>query len=106
MVGIGHANHLNSMGIPVIADLPVGDNLQEHVASGVSFVLNDSVVLNMVLESTPYNILEYFIKKKNKLTSNLLEGISFVKTKYEDQSDDWPDIQFHMLPGIEKKVNK
>ncbi len=106
MIGIGHADHLNSMGIPVIADLPVGDNLQEHVASGVSFVLNDSAALDMIVESTPYNILEYFVKKKNKLTSNLLEGISFVKTKYENQLDDWPDIELQLLPGIEKNVNK
>ncbi|KAI9553252.1 hypothetical protein GHT06_021148 [Daphnia sinensis] len=28
--GIGPAAHLNSFGIPVIVDLPVGDNLQDH----------------------------------------------------------------------------
>ncbi|CAG2182443.1 unnamed protein product, partial [Oppiella nova] len=27
------------------------------------------------------------------------ETMAFVKTKYADQSDDWPDIQFHVLPG-------
>lgn len=32
--GVGHADHLNSLGIPVIADLSVGDNLQDHVALG------------------------------------------------------------------------
>lgn len=31
--GIGHADHLQALGIPVVVDLPVGDNLVEH--SGV-----------------------------------------------------------------------
>ena len=32
--GIGPAAHLNSMGIPLIADLPVGSNLQDHITLG------------------------------------------------------------------------
>ena len=33
--GIGPADHLNEVGIPVIQDLPgVGQNLQDHVAMG------------------------------------------------------------------------
>ena len=31
--GIGHADHLKEMGIDAIADLPVGDNLQDHIAA-------------------------------------------------------------------------
>lgn len=29
--GVGHAQHLSQFGIPVISDLPVGDNMQDHV---------------------------------------------------------------------------
>lgn len=32
--GVGPADHLNSLGIPVIKDLKVGDNLQDHIALG------------------------------------------------------------------------
>lgn len=28
-----------------------------------------------------------------------LEGAAFVKTPYTNQSDDWPDIQFHYVSG-------
>ena len=31
--GIGHADHLKDMGIDLVADLPVGDNLQDHIAA-------------------------------------------------------------------------
>jgi len=32
--GVGDADHLNSLGIPVLSDLSVGDNLQDHIALG------------------------------------------------------------------------
>ena len=32
--GIGPADHLKSLGIPVVADLQVGNNLQDHVSMG------------------------------------------------------------------------
>ena len=32
--GIGPADHLSSLGIPVLADLHVGDNLQDHISLG------------------------------------------------------------------------
>jgi len=89
----------------VIADLPVGDNLQEHTASGLHFTLNETISLNLFEELSPLRIFEYYVKKNNKLTSNGLEGLSFVKTKYADQLDDWPDIEFHMIPGIYKLIH-
>jgi choline dehydrogenase-like flavoprotein len=39
--GVGRSDHLNSLGIPVIQNLPVGDNLQDHVAlGGMVFTVN------------------------------------------------------------------
>lgn len=32
--GVGPAEHLNSLGIPVLSNLRVGDNLQDHIALG------------------------------------------------------------------------
>jgi len=101
LIGIGNAQHLNDLGIPVIADLPVGDNLQEHVASGIHFSLNDTISLEIFEDGAPWRYYNYFITRNTTLTSNILEGISFVKTKYADQNDDWPDIEFHVLPGIQ-----
>lgn len=41
--GIGPKDHLMEFGIPVIADLPVGYNLQDHVTfSGNAFIVNQT----------------------------------------------------------------
>jgi choline dehydrogenase len=39
--GIGPAAHLKSLGIPVVADLPVGDNLLDHPILGILLHLRD-----------------------------------------------------------------
>ena len=39
--GIGPADHLREMGIPVVADLPVGRNLQDHLAVLMMFTRKD-----------------------------------------------------------------
>ncbi|KYN39602.1 Glucose dehydrogenase [acceptor] [Trachymyrmex septentrionalis] len=44
--GIGPKDHLNSLGIDVIEDLPVGFNLQDHVSmSALTFLVNESVTI-------------------------------------------------------------
>ena len=44
--GVGPADHLNSLGIPVIANLPVGDNLQDHIALGGMVFNFNNVIFN------------------------------------------------------------
>lgn len=42
--GIGPKDHLTEMGIPVLADLDVGKNLQDHVGlGGLAFLINKEV---------------------------------------------------------------
>jgi len=44
--GVGPEDHLKSLGIPVIADLRVGDNLQDHVSlGGMVFTINKVLIL-------------------------------------------------------------
>ncbi|CAG2105047.1 unnamed protein product [Medioppia subpectinata] len=97
--GIGPKKHLDSLGIPVISDLRVGDNLQEHVSSGVFFTVNETIGIDFLTESQPSYVMEYFLFRKNNLAKNIDEGTGYIKTKYNYPLDDWPDIQFFMLPG-------
>lgn len=44
--GVGPAEHLATLGIPVVSDLRVGDNLQDHIALGGMVFTIDKVLLN------------------------------------------------------------
>lgn len=44
--GVGPADHLQSFDIPVMTDLPVGDNLQDHISLGGMVFTFDKVILN------------------------------------------------------------
>ena len=43
--GLGPVNELKKHKIPVVKELPVGYNLQDHVSYTIQFLLNDSVSL-------------------------------------------------------------
>lgn len=44
--GVGPANHLSEFNIPVLSDLPVGANLQDHVGlGGMTFIINEPITV-------------------------------------------------------------
>lgn len=95
--GVGPAEHLEEKGIPVIHDSPgVGQNLQDHIAvGGVTFIIDHpiSLVINRLVNLN--TALRYAIKEDGPLTSSIgLEAVGFISTKYANQSDDWPDMEF------------
>ena len=97
--GIGPADHLESLGIDVIANLSVGDNLQDHVSNGGMVFLVDQPVsfLSKRVFNVP-SLIKYGMNRETPLsTLGGVEGVGFVKTKYADTDDDWPDIQFHFV---------
>ncbi|XP_071877037.1 glucose dehydrogenase [FAD, quinone]-like isoform X1 [Bombus fervidus] len=97
--GIGPGEHLAEHGIPVIQNLSVGHNLQDHIlATSITFLLNKPVSL---IESRLYDIrylLKYAIFGAGPLTVlGGVEGLAFINTKYANASDDFPDMQLHFL---------
>ncbi|XP_057381659.1 glucose dehydrogenase [FAD, quinone]-like [Daphnia carinata] len=99
--GVGPAEHLQQLGIPVISDLRVGDNLQDHIAAGgMVFTLEQPVSLvQSRFENLP-SILRYAMFDSGPLTTlGGVEGLAWVNTKYANHSDDWPDIEFHFVSG-------
>lgn len=82
--GIGPKNHLSSLDIPVIEDLPVGYNLQDHVSmSALTFLVNESVaIVEQRLGSSPASFLEYLIQGIGPLTIPAgAEALAFINTK-------------------------
>ena len=95
--GIGPAQHLRDVGIEPIQNLPgVGKNLQDHIAvGGLAFLIDYqiSIVMNRLVNVN--SALRYAITEDGPLTSSVgLEAVAFISTKYANQTDDWPDIEF------------
>lgn len=99
--GIGHKEHLEEKGIKVIKDLPVGDNLQDHVGMGGMTWLVDKPVSIVQDRFNPAQITnQYVLNERGPMTTlGGVEGLGFVTTKLGNHSIDWPDIQFHMAPA-------
>lgn len=92
--GIGPADHLRSLGIDVVADLPgVGQNLQDHLAAGASFASTKPVTLDHV--ENIGNLLRFLVRGRGPLTSNVAEAGGFVRVASGRTT---PDLQFHFGP--------
>ncbi|XP_020281968.1 glucose dehydrogenase [FAD, quinone]-like [Pseudomyrmex gracilis] len=82
--GIGPKNHLASLGIRVIEDLPVGFNLQDHVSmSALTFLVNESVtVIEPRDASNLVNYVRYLTEGTGPFTiPGGAEGLAFINTK-------------------------
>ncbi|XP_032795569.2 LOW QUALITY PROTEIN: glucose dehydrogenase [FAD, quinone] [Daphnia magna] len=99
--GVGPAEHLNSLGIPVIADLRVGDNLQDHIAlGGMVFTVNKPFGSLESRYVTLATFINYTINSAGPMASlGGVEGLAWVNTKYADKTIDFPDIEFHFVSG-------
>lgn len=92
--GLGPAEHLRSLGIEVIVDLPgVGQNLQDHLVTGVAYTSSQPV--SLADAEKPRNIASYLLFRKGPLASNVAEAGGFVKVQPETPV---PDLQFHFAP--------
>ena len=97
--GLGPADELRAVGVPVVADLPgVGRNLHDHFGIDIVYELNGPHSLDKYAK--PHWMLwaglEYAIFRKGPVTSNVAEGGAFW---YADRSAPTPDLQFHFLVG-------
>lgn len=67
--GVGPREHLDSLGIPVIQDLRVGYNLQDHSAvNGLDFVVNAQVTLTERNLQNPFYLMDYFFHGSGPFT--------------------------------------
>jgi choline dehydrogenase-like flavoprotein len=91
--GIGPADHLRSVGIEPIADLPVGKNLQDHLAVLIMFARLDSSEFrdNMRLDKMALNMLrgQFFGTGPATVVPGGLHA--FIKTRPELAV---PDVEF------------
>jgi choline dehydrogenase len=92
--GVGPAEHLATREIEVLVDLPgVGQNLQDHVNSGVIYTTDEPVSLLIGME--PERQLEFAEQGRGPLTSNVAEAGGFWRSQPGLSA---PDMQFHTAP--------
>ena len=97
--GVGPAEHLGSLSIPVVLDLEgVGANLHDHPAIGMHYGGGDQGYALSFATFLPNAVapLRYLLGRSGLFSSNTVEGGGFVKTL---PSLDEPDVQFHFIPA-------
>lgn len=99
--GIGNAQELEQHNIKTIVDLKgVGQNLQDHL---------DVCLVQRCTQNISYDKInelkagfQYFFSKSGPGTSNAAEAGGFINVNIDgnDDSKNWPDLQFHFVPAI------
>ena len=96
--GIGPAQHLKEMGIPVVADRPgVGQNLQDHLELNIQQAC--TLPITLFKYWNPIGKLgvgiQWLFNKTGPGSSNAFESCAFLRSK---PGIKYPDIQYHFLP--------
>jgi len=99
--GIGPKKQLEKLGIPVVADLPVGENLHDHLFFEYSIGLNTTVSATPEIQESLWTQL-----KLNLFGSGVLSSSHYVEVQVFDYTEpksralSWPDLQimFHQTP--------
>ncbi|HYQ68156.1 GMC family oxidoreductase [Actinophytocola sp.] len=101
--GVGHAAHLREHGIDVVADLPVGDNLHDHMFHALTFQASSSRNKG----TAPYfarGLVRELIRPGTTFMANsVFEVLAFLRTS---QARDVPDLQLHLLPWAYASPNQ
>jgi choline dehydrogenase len=93
--GVGHADHLREHGIPVLADLPVGDNLHDHMFHALTFNVTTSRNRGTGSYYARGLLQEMVRPGKSFLANTVFEAVAFLRTS---QADGIPDLQLQVLP--------
>ena len=96
--GIGNANHLNKLGIPIVKNLPgVGENLQDHLEVYVQWACKKPLSLYPALNPwfAPKIGFDWLFRKKGIGATNHFEAGGFIRS---NDLVTYPNLQFHFLP--------
>ena len=94
--GVGPAGYLHEMGIAPVVDLPgVGQNLQDHAMIVVAHNCTKPITLGGA-ETLP-NLLNYLLRGKGPLTSNIAEALAFAHTAPGLPA---PDVELIFAPAF------
>lgn len=97
LAGIGPAEHLRSLDIPVLEDLPVGENLMDHIAyGGLFFTVNETlgIVVPEFLNPRNPSLGEYMTMRTGPLaTAGGVEGLGYVNVDDLRPENEEPNVE-------------
>jgi choline dehydrogenase len=98
--GIGPADHLRALGLPLNAALPgVGGNYHDHPALALALEMRDATSYGLSWRALPRNawsVVEYLVARRGQLASNVFESTAFIRSS---DTLDRPDIQIAFQPA-------
>lgn len=92
--GVGPAEHLRGLGIDVVADLPVGQNLHDHMFVPLTYLMKSAIHRG----TTPHfaaGVVKEYARGNTWVGRSVFEVAGFVPSSI---AGDVPDIQLHALP--------
>jgi len=94
--GIGPADELRALDLPVVADAPqVGRNLQDHLSAGPRFHLREP--RSLLTADSPANLARWLLFGRGPLTSNIAEAALFTRTRDDLAA---PDLELIFAPVL------
>jgi choline dehydrogenase len=93
--GVGPADHLGAFDVDVVADLPVGDNLHDHLFVPMSFAMPTALRRPNAGYFGRAYVRETFRAGSTWLARSVFEVVAFVRTQ---PAAEIPDLQLHVLP--------
>ncbi|MFI7589798.1 GMC family oxidoreductase [Spongisporangium articulatum] len=100
--GVGPAAHLAEHGIEVVADLPVGDNLHDHMFVPMTFTTR----AGRHKGTAPYfarGMVEEALRGNTFLSRTVFEVVGFLRSSLATRI---PDLQIHALPWAYPSPNQ
>ncbi|MFD2640172.1 choline dehydrogenase [Piscibacillus salipiscarius] len=96
--GVGDAEHLKSLGIEPVVDLPgVGENLQDHLEAYIQYSCPEPVSMQPSLNKLrmPWIGLQWLLGRTGPAATNHFEGGGFIRS---NEDVDYPNLMYHFLP--------
>ena len=99
--GVGPADHLRALGIPIVRDAPgVGANLQDHPDFVIGYTSDSTDLIGFEARWIPRALREWGRFRRDRagmLTTNFAEAGGFLKTGADEAE---PDVQLHFVVAI------
>ncbi|MEJ7633584.1 GMC family oxidoreductase N-terminal domain-containing protein [Aeromicrobium sp.] len=100
--GIGHAAHLADQGVDVVADLPVGDNLHDHMFLPTTWLMPSALHRGRA-SYFARGLAKELTRGGSFMENSVFETVAFVRTSL---ATDVPDLQIHVLPWAYPSPNQ